>query len=124
YRARGVTPTGLWHHGSARQACCGRCGCGRGRRCPGQASQGGSQPGAQGAFFRFHHPVGCAGNVVMSESFLSQEEVDALLEGVTGESQKTVQEVHEEGEVRRYDISSQERIVRGRMPTMEIVNER
>ncbi len=27
----------------------------------------------------------------MSESFLSQEEVDALLEGVTGESQKTTE---------------------------------
>lgn len=60
----------------------------------------------------------------MSESFLSQEEVDALLEGVTGESQKLVEEVHENGEVRNYNISSQERIVRGRMPTMEIVNER
>jgi len=60
----------------------------------------------------------------MSESFLSQEEVDALLEGVTGESQKLVEEVHEQGEVRSYNISSQERIVRGRMPTMEIVNER
>ena len=54
----------------------------------------------------------------MSESFLSQEEVDALLEGVTGESQKTEEEVHDKGEVRNYDISSQERIVRGRMPTM------
>jgi flagellar motor switch protein FliM len=60
----------------------------------------------------------------MSESFLSQEEVDALLEGVTGESQKAVEEVAEHGEVRSYNISSQERIVRGRMPTMEIVNER
>ena len=60
----------------------------------------------------------------MSESFLSQEEVDALLEGVTGESQKSVEETHEHGEVRAYNISSQERIVRGRMPTMEIVNER
>lgn len=60
----------------------------------------------------------------MSESFLSQEEVDALLEGVTGESQKLVEEVHDRGEVRTYNISSQERIVRGRMPTMEIVNER
>lgn len=60
----------------------------------------------------------------MSESFLSQEEVDALLEGVTGESQKAVEEVVERGEARTYDISSQERIVRGRMPTMEIVNER
>lgn len=60
----------------------------------------------------------------MSESFLSQEEVDALLEGVTGESQKLAEEVVESGEVRAYNISSQERIVRGRMPTMEIVNER
>ena len=60
----------------------------------------------------------------MSESFLSQEEVDALLEGVTGESQKLVEDVPEAGEVRNYNISSQERIVRGRMPTMEIVNER
>ncbi len=60
----------------------------------------------------------------MSESFLSQEEVDALLEGVTRESQKTVEEAPEAGSVRSYNISSQERIVRGRMPTMEIVNER
>lgn len=60
----------------------------------------------------------------MSESFLSQEEVDALLEGVTGESQKLAEEVLEQGDVRPYNISSQERIVRGRMPTMEIVNER
>ncbi len=60
----------------------------------------------------------------MSESFLSQEEVDALLEGVTGESQKAVEEVAEAGEIRSYNMSSQERIVRGRMPTMEIVNER
>lgn len=60
----------------------------------------------------------------MSESFLSQEEVDALLEGVTGESQKMVAEEAETGEVRPYNLQSQERIVRGRMPTMEIVNER
>lgn len=60
----------------------------------------------------------------MSESFLSQEEVDALLEGVTGESQKVVEDEQEAGEIRSYNISSQERIVRGRMPTMEVVNER
>ena len=59
----------------------------------------------------------------MSEQLLSQDEVDALLEGVTGESQK--REIEPEvGGIRNYDISSQERIVRGRMPTMEIVNER
>jgi len=60
----------------------------------------------------------------MSHSFLSQDEVDALLEGVTGESQKNRQEAVPAGAIRNYDISSQERIVRGRMPTMEIVNER
>jgi flagellar motor switch protein FliM len=59
----------------------------------------------------------------MAEQFLSQDEVDALLEGVTGESQKL--EKHEPAEgIRNYDIASQERIVRGRMPTMEIINER
>ena len=59
----------------------------------------------------------------MADQFLSQDEVDALLEGVTGESQKLEKEVPAEG-IRNYDISSQERIVRGRMPTMEIINER
>ncbi|MBL0943294.1 MAG: flagellar motor switch protein FliM [Hydrogenophaga sp.] len=60
----------------------------------------------------------------MSDSFLSQEEVDALLEGVTGESQKLAKEEAPTDGVRSYNLSSQERIVRGRMPTMEIVNER
>ncbi len=61
----------------------------------------------------------------MSDAFLTQEEIDALIEGVTGESQKLAQdEAVATGRVRGYDLSSQERIVRGRMPTMEIVNER
>jgi flagellar motor switch protein FliM len=60
----------------------------------------------------------------MAEHFLSQDEVDALLEGVTGESQKLEEDAAETGTVRNYDLASQERIVRGRMPTMEIINER
>lgn len=60
----------------------------------------------------------------MSDSYLSQEEIDALLEGVTGESQKLAKEDEPTDGVRVYNLSSQERIVRGRMPTMEIVNER
>lgn len=60
----------------------------------------------------------------MSDSYLSQEEIDALLEGVTGESQKLAKDDEPTGGVRDYNLSSQERIVRGRMPTMEIVNER
>ena len=60
----------------------------------------------------------------MNQHILSQDEVDALLQGITGESQKLEQEEVEHGAIRNYDLASQERIVRGRMPTMEIVNER
>ena len=60
----------------------------------------------------------------MNQQILSQDEVDALLQGLTGESQKLEQEEIPEGGVRVYDIASQERIVRGRMPTMEIIGER
>ncbi len=58
----------------------------------------------------------------MADQFLSQDEVDALLQGVTGEAQTPERE--QAGGIRDYDIASQERIVRGRMPTLEIVNER
>ncbi|CAG1018682.1 Flagellar motor switch protein FliM [Burkholderiaceae bacterium] len=60
----------------------------------------------------------------MNQHILSQDEVDALLQGITGESQKLEQEEQPTGGVRDYNIASQERIVRGRMPTMEIINER
>ncbi len=60
----------------------------------------------------------------MNQQILSQDEVDALLQGITGESQKLEEEVVPQGGIRNYDISSQERIVRGRMPTMEIISER
>jgi flagellar motor switch protein FliM len=55
---------------------------------------------------------------------LSQEEIDALLAGVTGETQASGVAADDGAGVRSYDLSSQERIVRGRMPTLEIVNER
>ena len=61
----------------------------------------------------------------MAQQILSQDEVDALLQGITGESQKFDQdEACGAGVVREYNLANQERIVRGRMPTMEIVNER
>ena len=60
----------------------------------------------------------------MSE-FLSQDEVDSLLKGVTGEADEaTAKPEAAPGEARAYNLASQERIVRGRMPTMEIINER
>jgi len=60
----------------------------------------------------------------MNQQILSQDEVDALLQGITGESQKLEAEDVPTGGIRDYDIASQERIVRGRMPTMEIISER
>jgi len=60
----------------------------------------------------------------MNQQILSQDEVDALLQGITGESQKLDQEAAPSGGIRDYDLASQERIVRGRMPTLEIINER
>jgi flagellar motor switch protein FliM len=60
----------------------------------------------------------------MNQQILSQDEVDALLQGITGESQKLEQSETPTTGIRNYDLASQERIVRGRMPTMEVINER
>ena len=61
----------------------------------------------------------------MNQQILTQNEVDALLQGITGESQALEQEDEAaEGGTRAYDLANQERIVRGRMPTMEVINER
>jgi len=60
----------------------------------------------------------------MSQDFLSQEEVDALLKGVTGESDEPEAADEAGAGVRAYNLGTQERIVRGRMPTMELINER
>jgi len=59
----------------------------------------------------------------MSENFLSQDEVDALLRGVNGDSDESAATV-DTASVRPYNLATQERIVRGRMPTLEIINER
>ncbi|VAW78101.1 Flagellar motor switch protein FliM [hydrothermal vent metagenome] len=56
---------------------------------------------------------------------LSQDEIDALLHGVGGGDVETeTDEDVQEGETRSYDFGSQDRIVRGRMPTLEMINER
>jgi len=61
----------------------------------------------------------------MSQDFLSQEEVDALLKGVTGETDEApAGEGGDGADVKSYDVGRQERIVRGRMPTLELINER
>jgi flagellar motor switch protein FliM len=60
----------------------------------------------------------------VADDILSQDEVDALLKGVTGEAEEATTEGEGEAGVRPYNLAKQERIVRGRMPTMEIINER
>ncbi len=55
---------------------------------------------------------------------LSQDEIDALLHGVDDVEEEEVDKTVSEGSAMEYDFSSQDRIVRGRMPTLEIVNER
>lgn len=56
---------------------------------------------------------------------LNQDEIDALLHGVeNGAVQTAVAEPTAPGEARSYDLASQDRIVRGRMPTLEMMNER
>ncbi|MFC4930006.1 MULTISPECIES: flagellar motor switch protein FliM [Massilia] len=59
----------------------------------------------------------------MADNFLSQEEVDALLRGVNGDQDESIAPEDTSG-VRTYNLATQERIVRGRMPTLEIINER
>jgi len=60
----------------------------------------------------------------VNQQILSQNEVDALLQGITGENQSLEQEQAAADGPQIYDLANQERIVRGRMPTMEVVNER
>lgn len=69
---------------------------------------------------------------------LSQAEIDALLNGMGGGgddfdsgdddssvySEEIAEEMEEKGIVKSYDLAHQERIVRGRMPTLEMINER
>lgn len=57
------------------------------------------------------------------QDLLSQDEIDALLHGVDDGDIDTDDDLDAEG-VRSYDLASQDRIVRGRMPTLEMINER
>jgi len=59
----------------------------------------------------------------MSDKFLSQDEIDALLKGVEGD-QGDESQATDDSSVRSYNLATQERIVRGRMATLEIINER
>jgi flagellar motor switch protein FliM len=62
-------------------------------------------------------------------SVLSQDEVDALLQGVAGDdvvsdSEGNDDEEYDPEEVISFDLTAQDRIIRGRMPTLEIIHDR
>ncbi|THB71913.1 MAG: flagellar motor switch protein FliM [Gammaproteobacteria bacterium] len=57
-----------------------------------------------------------------THDILSQDEIDALLHGVDGSEEE--ESGGEDAGVRPFDFANQERIVRGRMPTLEMINER
>ncbi|WP_305374030.1 flagellar motor switch protein FliM [Photobacterium leiognathi] len=54
---------------------------------------------------------------------LTQDEIDALLHGVD-EPEDDLHDDEVSSDVATFDFSSQDRIVRGRMPTLELINER
>lgn len=61
----------------------------------------------------------------MADKILSQDEVEALLQGVSEGTVDTQQEpVQDPGGTHAYDLTNQERIIRGNMPSLDIVNER
>ncbi len=59
----------------------------------------------------------------MTTDLLSQDEIDALLHGVDSGA-VDVEPPPAPGEARTYDFATQERIIRGRLPTLEMINER
>jgi len=58
-----------------------------------------------------------------AEDLLSQDEIDILLHGVDSGAVST-EPAPDPGIARDYDFASQDRIIRGRMPTLEMINER
>ncbi|MDH4186137.1 MAG: flagellar motor switch protein FliM [Nitrospira sp.] len=59
------------------------------------------------------------------EKILSQDEIDALLKGVVaGDVEAKPDDGAAVPGAKRYDLYNQERIIRGRMPTLELINDR
>lgn len=57
-------------------------------------------------------------------NILSQDEVDALLKGMVAGDVDTAPKEEPRTGVRPYDLVNQERVFRGRMPTLEMINDR
>ena len=61
---------------------------------------------------------------MMTSDLLSQDEIDAQLNGVDSGAIETEEPPQDPTVARTYDFASQDRIVRGRLPTLEMINER
>jgi flagellar motor switch protein FliM len=61
---------------------------------------------------------------VTDQKILNQDEIDALIHGVDQGAVSTKSEEEPSGEVRGYDFATQMRVVRGRLPTLDMINER
>ncbi len=60
-----------------------------------------------------------------ASDLLSQDEIDALLHGVDNGAIEVETDTHPlDGGLHPYDFASQDRIVRGRLPTLEMINDR
>jgi len=62
----------------------------------------------------------------MAEQILSQDEINSLLRGLSeGDVEKDDVALNDQqAGIKKYDLASQERIIRGRMPTMELIHDR
>lgn len=60
----------------------------------------------------------------MGAEILNQDEIDALLKGVDTGAVPAATDLPPPGEARNFDLATQVRIVRGRMPTLEMINDR
>ncbi|GHE21068.1 flagellar motor switch protein FliM [Halomonas urumqiensis] len=58
------------------------------------------------------------------DDLLSQEEIDALLKGVSGEEETSASASGEDSRIRPYDPATQHRIIRERLHALDIINER
>ena len=57
---------------------------------------------------------------------LTQEEINSLLRGLSENDleQDSVEAIDSNQNVKKFDLANQERIIRGRMPTMELIHDR
>lgn len=55
---------------------------------------------------------------------LSQDEINALLNGLNDNPEQPKEEPQDSEGIRGYDLTSQERMIRGGMPTMELIHDR